>query len=133
MKQLSLLLEPSTQATIHNTLDYFLALLYYKWGKSPKSGDPVCKVLNEFVDNFQSKLLTLLDDIEQFLLRVVATILDGRKIGFNWVKSVWEHNDEWPNMTERYPSLSKLKAELQQNIGEQVIFNLALCMSFPHY
>ena len=39
LKQLSLLLEPSTEATIHNTLDYFLALLYHKLGKSLKSGD----------------------------------------------------------------------------------------------
>ena len=118
LKQLSLLLEPSTEATIHNTLDYFLALLYHKLGKSLKSGDPACEVFNEFVDNFQSTLLTLLDDVEQFFLWAVAAVLDGRKIGFDWLKLVWEHNDEWPNVTERYPSLSKLKAELQQNIAE---------------
>ena len=52
LEYLSLLLEPPTEATIHNTLDYFLALLYHKLGKSPKSGDPACKVFNEFVDNF---------------------------------------------------------------------------------
>ena len=52
LKQLSLLLEPSTEATIHNTLDYFLALLYHKLGKSPKSGGPACEMFNEFVDNF---------------------------------------------------------------------------------
>ena len=78
-------------------------------------------------------MLTLLDGVEQFFLWTVATVLDGRKIGFDWLKSVREHNDEWPNVTERYPSLSKLKGELWQNIAEQVILNLALCMSFPHY
>ena len=132
LKQLSLLLEPSTEATIHNTLDYFLPL-YQKSGKSPKSGDPTCEVFNEFIDNFQSKLLTLLDDMEQFFLWAVVVVLDERKIGFDWLKPVWEHNDEWPSVTERYPCLSKLKAELQQNIAEQVIFNLTLCISFPHY
>ena len=49
---------------------------------------------------------------------MVAAVLNGRKIGFNWLKPMWEHNDEWPNMTKRYPSLSKLKVELQQNITE---------------
>ena len=133
LKQLSLLLESSTETTIHNTLDYFLALLYHKLGKSPKSGDPTCEVFNEFVDNFWSKLMMLLDDVEQFFLWAVSTVLDGGKIGFNWLKPMWEHNDEWPNVTERYPTLSKLKAELQHNIAEQVIFNLALCISFLHY
>ena len=52
LKKLSLLLEPLTEATIHNALDYFLALLYHKLGTSPKSGDPACEVFNEFVDNF---------------------------------------------------------------------------------
>ena len=106
-------MEPSTEATIRHTLDYFLALLYHKLGKSPKSGDPNCEVFNEFLDNFQSKLLMLLDDVEQFFLWAGPTVLDGRKIGFDWLKIVWEHNDEWPNVTERYPSLSKLKVELQ--------------------
>ena len=105
-------MEPSTEANVHNTLDYFLALLYHKLGKSPKSRDPACEVFNEFVGNFQSKLLTLLDDVEQFLLWAVATVLGGRKIGFDWLKLLWEHSDEWPNVTERYPNLSKLKAEL---------------------
>ena len=112
LKKLSLLLEPSTKPTIHNTLDYILDLLCHKLGKSLISGDPACQVFNEFVDNFRSKLLTLLDDVEQFFLWAVAAVLDGRKIGFDWLKPVWEHNDEWPNVTERYPSLSKLKAEL---------------------
>ena len=56
--------------------------------------------------------MTLLDDVEQFFLWAVAAVLDGRKIGFDWLKPVWEHNDEWPNVTKRHPSLSKLRAEL---------------------
>ena len=111
-------MELSTEVTIHNTLDYFLALLYHKLGKSPKSRDPTCEVFNEFLDNFQSKLLMLLDNMKQFFLWAVATVLDGRKIGFNWLKPMWEHNDEFPNVTKRYSSLSKLKAELQQNIAK---------------
>ena len=68
LKKLSLLLEPSIEATIRNTLDYFLDLLYHKLGKSQKSRDPTCEVFNEFVDNSQNKLLTLLNDVEQFFL-----------------------------------------------------------------
>ena len=52
LKQLRLLWEPSIEATIHNTLDYFLEFLCHKLGKSPESGDPTCEVFNEFVDNF---------------------------------------------------------------------------------
>ena len=52
LKKLSFLLEPSTEATIHNTLDYFLALLYRKLEESPKRVDPTSEVFSEFVENF---------------------------------------------------------------------------------
>ena len=132
-KKLSLLLESSIESTIHNTLDYFLSLLYHKLAQSPKRGDRICEVFNEFIDDFRSRFLMVLDDVEQFFLWAVAAALDGSKIVFDWFKLVWDHDDEWPNVTYKYPTLSKLKAELEQNIAEYVIFNLALCMSFPHY
>ena len=75
----------------------------------------------------------VLDDVEQFFLWAVAAALDERKIVFDWLKLVWDHYDEWPDVIYKYPTLGKLKAELEQNIAEYMIFNLALCMSFPHY
>ena len=42
MKQLSLLLESSTEPTIHSTLGYFLRLLYEKLKTSPKK--PYCSL-----------------------------------------------------------------------------------------
>ena len=92
LKKLSLLLKSSTEATVHNTLDYFLALLYQKLEDSSKKGDSACEVFKEFVGNFQSKPLTLLDDMEQFFLWAVAAVLDGKKIGFNWLKPMWDHD-----------------------------------------
>ena len=83
VKQLSLLLESSTKPTIHSTLDYFLRLLYEKLKTSPKRYIAACAVLNTFMDMFRKKLLMLLDDVEQFLLGVVAAMLDGRRIGLD--------------------------------------------------
>ena len=36
-------------------------------------------MFNTFVNTFRRKLLTLLDDVEQFFLWVVVAALDGRK------------------------------------------------------
>ena len=55
----------------------------------------------------------LLDGLEQFFLWVVAATIDGREIDFDWLKLVWDHNGEWSNVTYKYPTLSKLKAELE--------------------
>ena len=118
MKKLSLLLESLTEATTHNALDYFLALLYCKLQDSPKKGDPACEMFNEFVGNFRSKALTLSDDLEQFFLSAIAAVWDGRKIGFNWLKPVWDHDGEWPIVTYKHPALRKLKVELEKNIAE---------------
>ena len=44
--------------------------------------------------------------------------MDVRKMGFDWLKLVWESHGEWSNVTERYPTLSKLKAEVEHNISK---------------
>ena len=62
--------------------------------------------------------MTLLDDVEQFLLWAVAGVLGGRKIGFEWLKPMWDHDGEWPNVTYKHPTLSKLKIELEKSIAE---------------
>ena len=65
IKQLSVLLESSTEATIHDTLDYFLRLLYEKLERGAKRRVGSCTVFNTFVNTFRRKLLTLLDDHQQ--------------------------------------------------------------------
>ena len=82
------------EATIHDTLDYFLRLLYNKLERVPKRGVGSCIVFNIFVNTFRQKLLTLLDDVEQFFLWVVAAMLDGRRIGFDWLNLMWENKHE---------------------------------------
>ena len=42
----------------------------------------------------------LLDDVEQFFLWGVVAMLDGRRIGFDWLNLVWENKHEWPNVTK---------------------------------
>ena len=81
-------------------------------------GEPTCEVFNTFVDVFQSKLLTLLYDVGEFFLWAVAPALDGRKLGFDWLKPMWENHGEWPNVTRRFPTLNKLKAEVEHNIAK---------------
>ena len=100
VKKLSLLLESSTEPTIHSTLDYFLRLLHERLETSPKRRVVACAMYNTFVDTFRKKLLMLLDDVEQFFMWVVAAMLDGRRIGFDWLNPVWDNKLEWPNVTK---------------------------------
>ena len=94
MKELSLLLESSIEPTIHSMLDYFLRLLYERLETSPKRNVVACAVYNTFVDTFREMLLMLLDDVEQFFLWVVAAMLAGRRISFDWLKPMWDNNHE---------------------------------------
>ena len=88
VKKLSILLESSTEPTIHNMMDYFLRLLYERLETSPKRHVVACAMFNTFMDTFRKKLLMLLDDVEQFFMWVVASMLDGRRIGFDWLNPV---------------------------------------------
>ena len=88
-------------------------------------------MFNTFVDTFIHKLLILLDDVEKFFLWVVAVILNGRRIGFEWLNLVWENKHEWRNVTYEYKIVHYLKSEVRQNIANQVRVDLLLCMSIP--
>ena len=88
------------EAMIHDMLDYFLRLLYEVLETAPKRRHGACTMFNTFVDMFRWKLLKLLDDVEQLFLWVVKATLDGRKTNFDWLALVWDHRDEWPNVTK---------------------------------
>ena len=88
------MLEFSTKPTIHSMLDYFLRLLYERLEASPKRYSAACTVFNTLMDAFRKKLLMLLHDVEQFSLWVMEVMLDGRRIGFDWLNPVWENKHE---------------------------------------
>ena len=68
LSNMSVLLESSREATVHDTLDYFLRLLYDKLERGPKRRVGSYTMFNTFVNTFRRKLLMLLDDVEQFFL-----------------------------------------------------------------
>ena len=131
MKQLSLLLESSTKPTTHSTLNYFLRILYEKLETSPKRHIAACAMSNTFVDTFRKNLLMLLDDVEQFFLWVVVVMLDGRRIGFDWLIPMWENKCEWPNVTKEYRSIHQLVLKVRQNIADHIRVDLSLSMFIP--
>ena len=59
VKTLSIPLESSTEATTHDTLDYFLRLLYEVLETAPKRRLGACTVFNTFVDVFRLGIATL--------------------------------------------------------------------------
>ena len=75
-------------------------------------------MFNTFVNTFRRKLLTLLDDVEQFFLWVVAATLDGRKTNLEWLALVWDHRGEWPKVTNKYRNVCQLQLEVERNLVE---------------
>ena len=131
IKQLSVLLESSMEAIIHDTLDYFLRLLYDKLKRGAKRRVGSCIVFNTFVNTFRWRLLMLLDAVEQFFLWVVMAVLDGRKTNLDWLAPIWDNRDEWPNITNKYKSVCQLQLEVERNLVDQVRHDLLLCISVP--
>ena len=131
IRQLSVLLESSTEAMIHDTLDYFLRLLYDKLERGPKRRVGSCTVFNAFVNMCRWKLLTQLGDVEQFFLWVVVAVLDGRKTNLDLLAPVWDHRDEWPNVTKKYRNVCQLQLEVERNLVDKVRHDLLLCISVP--
>ena len=118
VKTMSILLESSTEATIHDMLDYFLRRLYEVLETAPKRRLGACTIINTFMDVFRWKLLKLLDNVEQFFLWVVMVVLDGRKTNFDWVSPIWDHRDEWLNVTKEYINIYQLQFEVELNFAQ---------------
>ena len=106
------------KSTIHSTLDCFLKLLYENLETSPKRHIAACTMFKTSMDTFRKKLLMLLDDVEHFFLWVVAAMLDGRRIGFDWLNSMWEKKREWLNVNKQFRSIHHLMSEVEQDIAD---------------
>ena len=88
-------------------------------------------MFNAFVNTFRWKLLTLLDNVKQFFMWVVAAVLDGRKTNLDWLPPAWDHKDEWLNVTDKYRNVCQLQLEVERNLVVQVRHDLLLCISIP--
>ena len=88
-------------------------------------------MFNAFVNTFRRKLLTVLEDVEQLFLWVVVAAMDGRKTNLDWLALVWDHRDEWLNVTDKYKNVCQLQLELERNLVDQVRHDLLLCISVP--
>ena len=65
-----------------------------------------------FVASFKTKLLDLLDDVNQFYSWAMCAFLDGRHKELTWLQPIFEHRDDWPNVTQEYLSLQDLRRNL---------------------
>ena len=48
-----------------------------------------------------------------------------------WLALVWDHRDEWPNITDKYRNVCQLQLEVERNLVEQMKHDLLLCISIP--
>ena len=49
----------------------------------------------------------------------------------DWLAPVWDHRDEWLNVTKKYGNVCQLQLEVVQNLVDQVRHDLLLCISVP--
>ena len=88
VKTLSILLKSSSEAMIHDTLDYFLRLLYEFLETAPKRRLGACTVFDTFEDVFRRKLLKLLNDVEHSSCGLWRLCwMGGRPILTSWLLS----------------------------------------------
>ena len=73
----------------------------------------------------------LLDDVEQLFLWAVAAALDGRKTNLEWLAPIWDHRDEWPNVTKKYKNVCQLQLQVVWNLVDQITHDFLLCISVP--
>ena len=107
LRDMSLVLEGSKYVTCSTVLLHIMQMLYGLW--APTRLKDKTMVYQTFVEAVKSKLLDLVDDVNQFYSWAMCAFLDGRHKELTWLEPIFQHPDDWPNVTQEYPSLRELQ------------------------
>ena len=118
IRDVSLVMEGSKYVTSSTVLLHITRLLYGLW--APARIQDKSMVFQAFVKAFKSKLLDLVDDVNQFYSWAMCAFLDGRHKELTWLEPVFDHRDDWPKVTEEYPSLRDLRRNLRAEAVKMV-------------
>lgn len=121
IKSMSIVLEGSTYVTSSDVLLFTIRLLYDKM--KTKTASPY---RNAFVRRFKRKLLSLVDDVNQFYSWAMCAFLDGRRSHLEWLQPVWSNSRDWTNVARRWTTLAALKRELMAEVGNMVSGSIKL-------
>jgi len=126
IRDVSMVLEGSNYVTCSTVLLHVVRLLYNRL-VCAQSG----MVFSSFAFAFRTKLLGLLDDVNQFYSWAMCSFLDGRHKELDWLQPVFEHPEHWPKVTEEYPTLRDLKKNLRHELGTMVSTSTRWFKYFP--
>ena len=119
IRDVSLVLEGSRYCTSSDVLLYTIKLLYERLD-STKMNASTTPFKADFVARFKKKLLTFLDDENQFYSWSLCSYLDGRRSHLEWLDPVWQHKEDWPNVTKKYSTRHIWRNLLMEEVGNMV-------------
>ena len=127
IRDVSLVLEGSHYCTCSDVLVYAMKLLYERLDLSRMNASET-PFKAAFVEKFKEKLLTFLDDENQFYSWSLCSLLDGRRSHLEWLDPVWQNKKDWPNVTGKYTTRHGWRNVLMEEVADMV--SLQFCMLF---
>ena len=116
IKIASKVMESSTRVTISEVLPALTHLMYKTMAHFEPGG-----IAARFAGAVKGKLISFLDDKNQFYNWVLASSLDGRFTSPKWLKeTVWSNRSEWPNVVHAWPTLDELVREVDEEIANML-------------
>ena len=116
IKIASKVMESSTRVTISEVLPALTHMMYKSMAHFEPGG-----IAARFAGTMKRKLISFLDNKNQFYNWVLASSLDGRFTSPKWLKdTMWSNMSEWPNVVHAWPTLDHLIHEVDDEIANML-------------
>ena len=112
IKIISTELESDMDVTISVVLVCVCRLLYHDIVDCYDDENREIEVKLKFWEGFRAKLLESMDDVEQVFLWTTCAALDGRHKSLPFLKEMWDHRSDWPNLWRKYKTVDQLTDEV---------------------
>ena len=119
IRELSERCEGDENITISDVLYNVLKLVYDRLHVTVTAAHAK-PALHNFTFEFTKKLCADCDDVNLVYCWALAAAVDGRRSSLHWMRRIWNHAGDWPNVVNAYGTLASFQAMLKVEVTELV-------------
>ena len=115
IRELSERCEGDSYVTISDVLHHILKLVH---DVLPSASDveTTAPIMASFVRAFKGKLLEDVGSVNQVYNYALAAAVDGRRSSLHWMRRMYDNPEDWPHVTNKYPSLEIFKGVIRDEL-----------------
>ena len=83
---------------------------------SASNVETTAPIMASFVRAFKGKLVEDVGLVNQVYNYALAAAVDGRRSSLHWMRRMYNNPEDWPHVTNKYPSLEIFKGVIRDEL-----------------